>query len=209
MSLDPLKQQFNQRARLKFRSPLVSASEEWRKVVKSTNCYSYALNIPDHGWGRPGELNKLLDDRECFSTREITEARIRERLQIDGLIEVALADVSPLTHHVIAAAIDKKKDYHFYRWLEDESWAHKLGYDTVSTVDTSNRRIRSAEECARGRYTDFLGYFIVPEDGIVYTRNPELNEKFWKPITSGISEPTEDEIRTAERSRNRGRDFRP
>lgn len=209
MSLDPLKQQFNQRARLKFRSPLVSASEEWRKVVKSTNCYSYALNIPDHGWGRPGELNKLLDDRECFSTREITEARIRERLQIDGLIEVALADVSPLTHHVIAAALDKESDYHFYRWLEDSTWSHKMAYDPVTTTDSKRRRIRSPEECARGRYKTFLGYFAVPEEGLVYTRNPELNEKFWKPITSGISEPTEDEIRAAERSRNRGRDFRP
>lgn len=189
MSLDPLKQIFNLHARVAFRRPLVSAKDEWNKVVKSTNCYSYALNIPDHGWGRPGELNKPVDERDCFARSEITPARITERLIQDGLVQVNIEDVDPKKHHVIALAINEGWDYHFYRWLEDGSWAHKDGEKSVSTKDHKGKPISSPEKAARGPYKKFIGYFKVPDTGVPYTRNPKILEKNWRDITSGITEP--------------------
>ena len=48
---------FNLETGVLLRRPSLSmqfSAKAWKDVSKLTNCVTYALNIPMHGWGRPG-----------------------------------------------------------------------------------------------------------------------------------------------------------
>lgn len=180
-----LSQNFNILARATFKHPLEFDGDIWDHVRQQTNCYTYALNIPDHGWARPGELLTRADIRKPLGDSEISIETIRDRVLTDGLIQVDIKDVTPQTHHVIAAVVSKHDDYHFYRLLTDGHWAHKRGNGEVTMKDSSGDLITDPESCNRGKYKSFIGYFVVPEEGVLYRRDPNIREKFWQAVTSG------------------------
>lgn len=185
-----LSRDFNILARATFKHPLEFEADIWDHVRQQTNCYSYALNIPDHGWARPGELLTSVDRRKPLGSSEINIENIRERLLVDGLIQVELKDVTAQTHHVIAAVIEKGDDYHFYRLLLDGHWAHKQGCGKVTMKDKDGILITDPETCNRGAYKSFVGYFAIPEEGVLYRRDPSIKAQFWHAVTSGENDTT-------------------
>ncbi len=61
-----------------------------------------------------------------------------------------------------------RSDYHFYR-KDDNSpvWSHKTGKQEVKTVDAKGNPIfdpsEAARKYARNDYSNFCGYFCIPE----------------------------------------------
>ncbi|WP_340621156.1 hypothetical protein [Xenorhabdus siamensis] len=58
-------------------------------------------------------------------------------------------------------------DYHWYRLVLNNKhershiWAHKPGKMSVRKTDNKNEMIKDPRNAARGKYTQFGGYFIV------------------------------------------------
>lgn len=53
------------------------------------------------------------------------------------------------------------QDYHWYRQDADGYWSHKQGTTAVKRTDESGKLITDPENCDRGSYTNFVGYFAV------------------------------------------------
>ena len=66
---------------------------------------------------------------------------------------------------VVALAYNSNPDlYHDYHWWRrggDGLWSHKPGEGAVLYVDFSGNYIRDPQNCDRGQYNAFLGYFEV------------------------------------------------
>lgn len=148
----------------------------WEDVRLRANCYSYALNLVNHGKGWPGQLlwrtEKDYDDVDC--TPEI----LREKLISDGLQPIEVSDVGAKKGHVVAAFMEacdsKSPDFHFFRRDRNGRWSHKPGKGAVRDTDFSGQRIKDIGSADTGTYTEFLGYFQVPESGIYYSARLDL-----------------------------------
>jgi len=177
-----LKKEFNKLAKLEFKKPLDGDYLPWHKVAGDTNCYTYALNIPDHGWAYPGELKKNFNKKSSLTKKDLNKSYIREALIKDGLKEVDIKDVSPKTHHVIAAVVAKEQDFHFYRWNKDGKWTHKKGHRIPQNTDEMGYEINDPEKATRGKYNEFIGYFAVPKEGIKYEVSQKMNKSYCQKI---------------------------
>lgn len=62
----------------------------------------------------------------------------------------------------------KHSDYHFYRQDENEYWSHKDGKNPAKNFDAKNKKIVDPYLADRNyknnKYTDFCGYFCIPDD---------------------------------------------
>jgi hypothetical protein len=52
-------------------------------------------------------------------------------------------------------------DFHWYRLNNDGLWLHKPGGLRIRDYDDSCRIIYNPETCNRGRYTEFVGFFMI------------------------------------------------
>jgi hypothetical protein len=139
------------------------------------NCYTYALNIPDHGWGRPGQL--MLRNLDRVSVRidpdiKSCVAYFNAFLGKDGLVPIDHLD-SGRYKHVLFLCLDIDPDagfgdFHFYRRDSNGLWSHKGGLRPVSDTDEGGGLIVSPQTCDRGTYTTDVGYYAVPPEGIRY-----------------------------------------
>ncbi|HRC26122.1 MAG TPA: hypothetical protein PKX87_01685 [Alphaproteobacteria bacterium] len=145
----------------------------WR--CSGRNCYTYALNIPEHGWGRPGQLMLRNLDRRGLEYGPYIEpcaSVLNSLLQGDGLVRVDHSDFG-LYKHILFSCLDtgpqnEMRDFHFYRRDSNGLWSHKAGPGAVSDRDENGGLIVSPETCDRGRYTTDVGYYAVPPEGIRY-----------------------------------------
>lgn len=61
----------------------------------------------------------------------------------------------------VALVIEPDRDYHWYEQNSDGYWSHKPGIAEVTNLDESNKLISDPENCDRGQYTVFAGWFMV------------------------------------------------
>lgn len=61
----------------------------------------------------------------------------------------------------VALVLWPGNDYHWYRQTPDGRWAHKIATTEAKYTDDSTQTIFMPDECNRGVYTEFLGYFEV------------------------------------------------
>jgi hypothetical protein len=137
-----------------------------------TNCYAYALDCPSAGWAVPG---RLLRKREnSIPDRLITVSNMQSLLKRDGLIEISEEEALKGKFHTVACAIGEKfscgKDFHFYRKDPDGRWSHKTGPYVPKKVSEVDKYF--IEHFSR--YNIFVGYFAVPENGIIYIPRNDL-----------------------------------
>jgi|GEM_PF-1349370 len=145
---------------------------ETRRYQQNSNCYTYALGIPQHGKATPGALlhndgraGVRIDDH-ALKLQPIYNALVK-----DGLKPIPRPENAPYENApIIAAFLSINDDYHFYRRHQDGTWSHQKGYrGAISDRDGLNAVIEDPLYAERGRYKDFIGYFTLPQQGLRYT----------------------------------------
>jgi hypothetical protein len=69
------------------------------------------------------------------------------------------------TMRVVALGIWPGFDFHWWRLHPNGAWAHKIGTSPVFQQDNSGRILANGltpQNCDRGPYVEFCGYFFVP-----------------------------------------------
>lgn len=139
------------------------------------NCYTYALNIPEHGWGRPGQLMRPYNERSALVwDYDVSKAisYFDTLLKQDGLVRIDDPDPALYAHILfLCLYLDpdiEDQDFHFYRLDSNGTWSHKEGQATPSNQDYSGKIILSPETCDHGARADLVGYYAVPPQGIDY-----------------------------------------
>lgn len=75
----------------------------------------------------------------------------------DGLIQIQ--PHCDTAKHIFAAVVSPSDDFHFFRKDHDGTWSHKLGPCPPEQIDSPENYLT---------YTDFVGYFTIPQTGILY-----------------------------------------
>lgn len=152
------------------------------KLRSRTNCYSYALGIPEHHHAVPGYLTAphLVKSTEKYA-KKITSKFIFDQLVKDGLMPITEAGVkkdSPV--NIIAAFIAPHEDFHFYRYHQDGTWSHQKGYQgTLSIFDNNHDRIDDIFCADHEKFKEFVGFFALPEEGIKFYLPKSERYKPW------------------------------
>ena len=82
-----------------------------------------------------------------------------------------------------ALVVAPKRDYHYYRYNDDNIWTHKPGYKPSTNLDSNNNFIYNPRLASRDyggtlNYKDFCGYLCVPrEDKLKIMSHRPNNEK--------------------------------
>ena len=163
------------------------------------NCYNYALNLifNKESYLQPGELGFSNDNNvtpeDLKERSKLSEGafkkycnKVIELAQKDGLIWLGKNMESRPGYRLIALAMaefddDNKKDldYHWYRQDNDGTWSHKPGPKSVRPLEIKAKFEDNVADIVyphevkadRGRYKDFMGYFLAPEDGMAYNKS--------------------------------------
>ena len=159
-----------------------------KKTIKSTNCYSYAMNQINKGnkydgkvqpgtCPRTKELNKLVinkDNKYKETTCDEIIKKVKEDYQWASITKCKLKDKLPCNRYRIALVIDNDGehiDYHFYRQDNNGKWSHKLGVNPITNKDACDEYIFDPKEACRNydkknndkyNYSVFCGYYSVP-----------------------------------------------
>jgi len=151
------------------------------EIQDSHNCFAYAMGVREHM--SPKDCNKKSCDIPFHQPGRKSGfpkwKRIRGKRCPDLLARLK-GDIPTIQRttftqrcskgtYKVAAVIDPKNDYHFYRQDSDGLWSHKPGGTRVSRRDASNRLIYNPELCDRDysksanmNYDRFCGYMCVP-----------------------------------------------
>jgi len=145
------------------------------QIEANANCYAYALGLTDHGYAAPGSLQEAPDSpNKLFTAEELTAENIDRLLrENDGLVKIDPKSVDIMLEKVtvIAAFINPHDDVHFYRSHRDKTWSnHKGDVGGISQYDCKGDIITNPRSARRGRYTDFVGFYHAPAQGIKYMR---------------------------------------
>lgn len=145
-----------------------------------SNCYAYALNLPESKWATPGDLRKggnILGEDD-----DLTPHDIKTALEKDGLEEISATEALSGQFHAIACRLrpyspysaHPAADFHFLR-LDHKTgtWSHKPGPRPPDNFDENGRTIENPEKANFHEYEIFCGYYAIPDDGILYT--PQLD----------------------------------
>jgi hypothetical protein len=143
------------------------------------NCYTYAINQPSNPYTKepyktydhcqPGYLGgevskegKLNSDFsniiDCVKADlfaigyEMNESSLEEYIENESAWKIACAYTFINTW---------EHDYHFYRQDKDGLWTHKKGRHNVCIEDVDGQLIKDPENCNRGKYEIFIGYFMI------------------------------------------------
>jgi len=137
-------------------------------VIKTANCYSYALNAfinPTTGireFMQPGQSAGY-----TLTSDKITASYVKYLVKQDSItLGFKFNAVDKNTKcstgtYKVALVIADKRDYHWYRQDPDGFWSHKPGQTAVKRTDNSGNLIVDPEFANRGSYTTFVGYFQV------------------------------------------------
>lgn len=142
----------------------------------NNNCYTYAINqhvnpytnkpYESYSYCQPGLLGGVGKyNRKHFDT------------DFDVYLKYIQADLYDIGYNItvstydeyveddkawkIAFCFERGYDYHFYRQNKDGTWSHKQGSSKVVRFDNSGNTIYNPEECDRGAYSTFVGFYII------------------------------------------------
>lgn len=137
-------------------------------LYKSTNCYSYALGIPEAGIAVPGHLTNL--DGRVYHYMAYKD-KMRELFREDGLIEIGEDELSCATTQVMAVLLIEYWSVHVVKYHQDGTWSHQNGAaGEVTNLNASGHIITAPLDAHKG-YDELVGYFKVPEEGLLYIPN--------------------------------------
>ncbi len=140
-------------------------------LYKSTNCYSYALGIPEAGIAVPGHLTKPEGRLYNYMARA---DYMRKLLTDDGLIEIDHADLARVQTQVIAVVIKEYFNGHVLKYHKDGTWSYQDGAgQPITNLDCDDKIITDPRNANMGFYDEFVGYFKLPETGIYYKANKQ------------------------------------
>jgi len=140
------------------------------------NCYTYAINQPinpytrwkyeDYDHCQPGKLGGR--DKEGVNYYYIGK--------FDKFIELVKKDLQDIGFEIIETTYNEYiesencwkvaycyggGDYHWYRQNIDGTWSHKPGNMEVRNYDDNGNIIYNPEMCNRGRYENFVGFYMI------------------------------------------------
>jgi hypothetical protein len=127
------------------------------------NCYDYACNQITDSNAIPGRAGGYDLNFANPSAEDLTNAVLADKLLPGDGKKCGC----PGGYHLVAMVMRKVDhpsgwDYHFYRLDRNERWSHKRGGDPVTNLDASDRLISDPRTADRGSYTEFCGFFCVP-----------------------------------------------
>jgi hypothetical protein len=141
-------------------------------IKDMVDCYAYSLNIPEIG---PAALGCLSAHENGTAPAPESIQAVKKLLARDQLIE--LATLPEDSSHVIAVfhsprvsggrpgILCYRRDMSGWSYLYNEGDCSFGG--APSQHDFSGNLIRDPLQCNRGPYTDFVGYWAIPYDGIM------------------------------------------
>ena len=134
------------------------AAEFWNDPlhVSRNNSYAYAANRRTDTFPQLGRASGR--EAASFTFEDVVEAA-----HSDGLVGAAAeVDAIEAPRHLVALFVWPGRDYHWYRLHADGSWGHKPGPIPARTVDNTGTRILDPRICSRAEYSDFCGFFLIP-----------------------------------------------
>lgn len=164
-------------------------------LLEKHNCYNYSLNLTfnQHSKLQPGEIGfsnghvkgKVLEDfyslfRKSDKDKEFCETLL-DLSKRDGLIWLDDKLETRPGYRLIALAMARQpggvagsRDFHWYRQDRDGTWSHKPGDNYARPLEVKSEFednmadiVYPHEERAdRGKYKNFMGYFLVPENSV-------------------------------------------
>ena len=144
-------------------------------VKDQNNCFGYAFNIQekdkdDAPFMQPG-LRSGFPPWHKIKGKRCPDLMARLLGDVPGLQSTTFEQRCPKGTSKIAAVIDAKRDYHFYRQDSNGNWSHKPGSTDVTNLDAKGRLITNPELAARNynrdpndvlNYNTFCGYMCIP-----------------------------------------------
>jgi hypothetical protein len=129
-----------------------------RSVQKNNNCYNYATDIPNRTFAQPGQAS----GHPIGSVADCTDAvagAVSDGLQLAGGPSCAGCC------HPVALVVWPNRDYHWYRLDSTGTWSHKQGSAPATDRDSAGNVITDPTTAARGRYSQFCGFFCACHGG--------------------------------------------
>jgi hypothetical protein len=136
-----------------FLTPMNAAFWDSPAIRFNNNCYNYASNFASNTMAQPGR-------RTGRHYTGFTCANVATAAQFDGFLPACTG-----TMRVVALGIWPGFDFHWWRLHPNGFWAHKIGSSTVLTYDNLGRVLGNGltpENCDRGPYVQFCGFFFAP-----------------------------------------------
>ena len=155
-------------------------------VQDMNNCFGYAFNVQEKGKGKSNSNSSNSSNSRPFMQpglksgyppwHKIKGKRCPDLLarllgDVPDLKQTTFEQCCPKGFSKIAAVIDSKRDYHFYRQDSNGLWSHKPGSTDVTNLDAAGKLIYNPELAARNynrdptdvlNYNTFCGYMCVP-----------------------------------------------
>ena len=145
---------------------------------RNNNCYTYAINQPknpkttcayaNYSHCQPGNLGGGgIRSKASYSDN---------KLKSHEIIILARKDLKQLGYSLLKTTYKKyitdldcwkvafclsDDDYHWYRQNDDGTWSNKRGDAEVTNKDYSGEIIHNPEECDRGEYEFFVGFYLI------------------------------------------------
>lgn len=136
-----------------------------RENMSPKDCNKKACDIPFHQPGRRAGFPKW----KKVKGKRCPDLVGRLKGDVPSLQLTNFTRRCPKGMYKVAAVIDPKNDYHFYRQDADGLWSHKPGGTKVSRRDASNHLIYNPELCDRDytkgaglNYNHFCAFMCVP-----------------------------------------------
>lgn len=135
-------------------------------LYKHTNCYSYALGLPELGCAIPGHLAKR--DGRLYNYMARADY-LHQLFQDDGLIKIDHDAFSSAETQIIGVAVKEYFNAHVLKYHQDGTWSHQDGFgQPISNTDSDGKIITDLHNANLGFYDEFVAYFKVPARGIAY-----------------------------------------
>ena len=150
---------------------------EWnnQRIMYSTNCYAYALNIktdfPENTKLQPGSLSGKIFYYYPGTYKEKIVAAFKADLKV---LHAHIGNPKPpynknMKYRVaLVLALNRSGqllDYHWYRKNTNGKWSHKPGWSSVSYVDASGNPIKDPRTADRKyksiNYNVYVGTFLI------------------------------------------------
>ncbi|MFS0757483.1 hypothetical protein ABC383_22670 [Noviherbaspirillum sp. 1P10PC] len=123
-------------------------------IQHRNNCYNYANDKITNTFAQPGRGTGQSWTQLLSCANDVEPAAQR-----DGQVPVSTPATTPTQGHFIALVLGIGYDYHWYRLDDNGNWSHKPGQTPARNVDNSGRTITDPQNCDRGPYNIFCGFF--------------------------------------------------